>query len=296
MDDAELAEMCGFTVDDFVGVADNESDEEDDTAKVQVDRQARQDPSSAAHGGERRHSGQTPQCGAVLTKADKTQLSVHLKSATEEVKGDILDPGVASIPMDNGPALAPQLETVKAVAKGSISDAEAAAFVLPARGGEWAVANVVQCCEDELATLDAFCVDGLLTAAECDELVATAEGSGRFSFWSAAHDNEHATSGDKSNKNTASSTRAFRNADTIEMHNAALAEEVWNRLEPFLGGRFKSLSVDEETSPQRFERDLAGDWDACGTNTELLVSRYLAGGHFVSGLSRVSSSLSLLCP
>jgi len=288
MDDAELAEMCGFTVDDFVGVADNDSDEEDNTAMVQI---GHQEPCSSAAGrGERGHSvGQNAQFEAVMTKADTTQSFKHLERSSEEAKGDISDPGVVSSPMNNALASAPQLETVKAVAKGSISTTEAAAFALPARGGEWAVANAVRCCEDELASLDAFCVDGLLTAAECDGLVATAEASGCFSFWSVAEGHEDPTSGDSSNtninnnsSNSASSTRAFRNADTIEMHNAALAEEVWQRLEPFLGDRFKSLSVSEERSPQRFERDLAGDWDACGTNPELLVSRYLAGGHFVS--------------
>lgn len=193
---------------------------------------------------------------------------------------------VVSTQADLRTASAPQLETVKAVGKTEISAAEAAAFVLPARGGAWAAAHAARCCEAELAPLDAFCVDGLLTAAECDALVAAAEASGRLSFWSddAATDD----AADDAVYAAAAVARAFRNADTIEMKHPAFADELWQRVAPFLGARFSSLRVDEVSSPHRFERDLAGDWDACGTNADLLVSRYLAGGHFVRARAHFS--------
>jgi hypothetical protein len=252
MDDAELAELCGFTKDAFVGVADDESEDEE---TVIITARNRQKPLSltaigSCNNNTPRHLSQgRPSALALKEQAVPTQ-------------------------KDRRNAPAPQLKTVKAVAKSEISATDAAAFVLSARGGAWAALHAVRCCEAELAPLDAFCVDGLLTASECDALVANAEASGRLSFWSAAED---------------SAARAFRNADTIEMAHPSFAEELWQRLAPFLGARFGSLCVDEALSPERFERDLAGDWDACGTNNELLVSRYLAGGHFVRARSTLCS-------
>jgi leukotriene-A4 hydrolase len=169
------------------------------------------------------------------------------------------------------------LGIVKAVEKEEISAVDAAAFVIGAKGAAWGAANVVRCCCNELAGLDAMCVDGLLTDEECDALVATAEGSGLFSFWSREDAKEGTPEG---GSEEGRSLRAFRNADTIEMTHSSIAQELWARLEPLLDPSVAALDVSAEGTPQRWERDIEGTWVSAGTNDNLLLSRYLSGGHF----------------
>jgi len=169
------------------------------------------------------------------------------------------------------------LGIVKAVAKEEISAVEAEAFVLPARGASWARSHAARCCEAELKGMDAMCVDGILSNEECDALVAAAEASGQFSFWSRE---DGGAAGDGRTASDGRSLRAFRNADTIEMTHEPIAAELWARLEPFLDPALASLEVTAEGTPQRWERDIEGAWCAAGTNVNLLLSRYRSGGHF----------------
>jgi hypothetical protein len=159
-----------------------------------------------------------------------------------------------------------RLENVKAVVKGAVSELEASKFSLLQLGSDWSSSHVRISNETFLEHQDAFVLDGLLTDDECHAIIATAEASNKFSFWSAE---------------TSISGRDFRDADTIEMHHPAMAEEIWLRIKPFLQQlHAQTLSISEDDTPRRWERDIAGCWDARGTNTCLLVSRYKAGGHF----------------
>ena len=121
-------------------------------------------------------------------------------------------------------------------------------------------------------TLDGFVLDGVLTPAECAALIALTEAvpyeDGGFSFW-----------------NRSDPDRAFRNADTIEVHHAALAEVIWRRMRSAM--RDDELIVDlgsEEggsaRQSMRWQRDLEGVWEAVGTNEHVLFGRYRSGGHF----------------
>ncbi len=189
-------------------------------------------------------------------------------------------------PAPTASANALRLNAIKAVSKSRISAGEASLYCLPRRDEAWSLANVSSArtnydhaassptavANRVLQGIDAFVLDGVLTADECDHVIATAEASERFSFWNSEH-----VSGEQEE----SVERSFRNADTIEMDNPALAEELWQRIAPHLEAHGAAVvRVESESEQQRWERDAEGVWDACGTNADLLVSRYLSGGHF----------------
>lgn len=113
--------------------------------------------------------------------------------------------------------------------------------------------------------LDGFVLDGLLSTAECERLIAEAErvprADGGFSFW-----------GDAANPGE---QRRFRSADTLETAQPKLAAQLWARMEPLVGG-----AVEIAPGSERFERDLEGVWEPFGLNEHLLLARYGPGGHF----------------
>jgi hypothetical protein len=226
MDDDDLFELCGLTPRDI----DDISDDEPEDRVIKVAPSEIEERGTASELTPPRQLPPPPTPPTIPTKSLKT----------------------------------PNLSVVKAISKSEVSAAEAAQFLLPQRGAAWALANARESCCDDLAGLDAFCLDGVLTNEECDALVAAAENSGHLSFWSSDR-----------------SAASFRNADTIEMTHPSFAAEVWARVEPFLEAQSaKVLDISEEGTPLRWERDIGGTWDACGTNECLLVSRYEAGGHF----------------
>ena len=109
-----------------------------------------------------------------------------------------------------------------------------------------------------LDPLDAFILTGVLSAKECDQLVENTEAM-CYSFWNAS---------DPERKD-------FRNADTVEVQDANLADRIWKRI--------KDLVVPEVCITEdelRWERGLQGTWKAVGVNPILLFARYGPGGHF----------------
>mmetsp|Transcript_64824 Transcript_64824/g.130353 ORF Transcript_64824/g.130353 Transcript_64824/m.130353 type:complete len:443 (+) Transcript_64824:101-1429(+) len=235
MDDDDLFELCGLSSNDF---GDVEDAEETEVAIKPTLSNAAQHSRTLAE--------------------DKPSTRSPLPTALLQLPSSQLFPKMQSSPAT------PSLGLTKALDKMEITAAEAAEFCLSPRCASWALAHACVSCSDDLAGLDAFCLDGILTDSECDTLVTAAESSGRLSFWSS----------DKSASD-------FRNADTIEMTLPGFAAELWARVEPFLQGQGAStLEISEAETPQRWERDIAGTWDASGTNECLLISRYDSGGHF----------------
>ena len=92
-------------------------------------------------------------------------------------------------------------------------------------------------------------------------MVSAAEAAG-LTFWDSAN---------------AAPRRDYRNADTVEVPTDGVAEALWKRVEHAVP---RLLRIGEDTDPARSQPDLDGEWEACGTNTKLLIARYLSGGHF----------------
>jgi hypothetical protein len=121
------------------------------------------------------------------------------------------------------------------------------------------------------SSIDGFVLDEVLTPDECAALIALTEdvpsADGGYTFW-----------------NKSDPQRAFRNADTIEVHHAALAALLWRRIRSAMteDELALDLSAEEGTARQhmRWQRDLDGQWMAVGSNEHVLFGRYHAGGHF----------------
>ena len=107
--------------------------------------------------------------------------------------------------------------------------------------------------------LDGAILRNVLSAAECERLVACSDSLG-YSFWDP----------DEKRKD-------FRSADTVEAHSHELAAALWARIAPHVRG-LSRVEVSEEQP--RWEREIDGSWTCCGVNPELLFGRYGAGGHF----------------
>lgn len=105
---------------------------------------------------------------------------------------------------------------------------------------------------------DAFVLDGVLTAEECDMLVKQAEGL--WTFWETDPERKRAS---------------FRNAHTVEVQHSELADRIWSRV-----GSLVQPSVTMCEEDERFEVDIEGTWVPYAMNPNLLLSRYLDGGHF----------------
>lgn len=115
-------------------------------------------------------------------------------------------------------------------------------------------------------------LDGLLSTEECARLTATVDACSQLSFWSqAGRDNDEA--------------RAFRNADTVEVCDEALAGLLWERSKHLLEvpERVICIPEDEEevsSSTWSWERELPGKWLPAGFNHDLLFAKYPPEGSF----------------
>lgn len=111
----------------------------------------------------------------------------------------------------------------------------------------------------EVPGCDGFVLDGVLTQAECDSLIS--QGEDLWSFWDNSCENPRVE---------------FRNAHTVEVMHNALADRIWQRVQPFV---VPNVSIVEEDE-RRFEVDIEGEWEPYAVNPTLLLARYLNGGHF----------------
>ncbi|PHJ18122.1 tetratricopeptide repeat-containing protein [Cystoisospora suis] len=111
---------------------------------------------------------------------------------------------------------------------------------------------------DELR--DAFLLEGVLSSKECEWLWTRVENGPGFTYWDSTH--------------TASET--YRSAYTVEIFHPVLADLIWERIKDLV---IPEVTIDENDE-ERAERDLVGDWIACGVNPHMLFARYTDGAHF----------------
>ena len=105
--------------------------------------------------------------------------------------------------------------------------------------------------------MDAFVLEGVLSEAECEALVRETERL-EYSFWDPARKRED-----------------FRSAYTVEIHDTAIADRLWDRIQPHV---VPSVTISEDE--ERWEREIDGEWVAKGINPDMLFARYRDGGHF----------------
>lgn len=104
---------------------------------------------------------------------------------------------------------------------------------------------------------DAFVLDGVLSAEECQSLVEQADGL--WSFWDSSGEQR----------------KSFRDAHTVEVTHRDLADRMWGRVQHLV----EPLVSISDGDPHH-EVDIEGTWHACGINPNMLLGRYLDGGHF----------------
>jgi hypothetical protein len=103
----------------------------------------------------------------------------------------------------------PPLEAVKPGRKRPLKSAES--FEKCVTTGFHNQLNCIQHCDG------VFTIDGVLTEAECAQLCHEVRNCDDLSFWNTDTDN-------------LSASRAFRNADTIEINSNIIAEVLWRRI------------------------------------------------------------------
>lgn len=109
-------------------------------------------------------------------------------------------------------------------------------------------------------------IDDVLRSHECDGLIKAMDLSKSMSFWS-----------NKGRENQES--RAFRDADTVEIHSHYIASALWNRVQSYLNHlKFHFPALDDGTDA--WQVDLIGDWSCAAINHDLLLARYPSGGYF----------------
>jgi hypothetical protein len=117
----------------------------------------------------------------------------------------------------------------------------------------------------------AFYVDNALSPDECALLRSQIDRCDALSFWNEkGRENEEA--------------RMFRDADTIELHSAALALKLWNRVKPLLQLEPVCIAAEEDDEDgnrdPRWERDLFGSWQPSALNRDMLFAKYPSFGSF----------------
>lgn len=106
-------------------------------------------------------------------------------------------------------------------------------------------------------------LDDVVSPDECTRLTNVVNSCNQLAFWSPL--------GRKNDE-----ARAFRDADTVEMHNTSLAAMLWDRIKHiFLDDPSKCVYISEED-----DRELAGVWVPSGLNHDLLFAKYPSGGSF----------------
>ena len=158
----------------------------------------------------------------------------------------------------------PDLNYVKPDSKRALTGTETASFEVKNDEGEG--------CQRELEVTFALdgkvaYVDNLLSEAECQVLCDAVDKSDALTFWSeAGRDNDKA--------------RAFRDADTIEVHSEEIAGTMWARVEHLLNNVISVGDDYDEVNNPNWERELPGDWAPSGFNHDLLFAKYPSGGAF----------------
>lgn len=115
-----------------------------------------------------------------------------------------------------------------------------------------------------------FVATSALSIDECTALVAQTEKAG-YTFW-------HPTD--------TPAKRAFRAADTVEVHSPELADILWSRLGQYVAPRVRLVDEDEGDgdadgdAEESDDRGAEGTWVAYGVNPDMLFARYDEGGHF----------------
>eukprot|EP00440_Ansanella_granifera_P012826 gb/GFBE01013930.1/.p1 GENE.gb/GFBE01013930.1/~~gb/GFBE01013930.1/.p1 ORF type:complete len:396 (+),score=92.88 gb/GFBE01013930.1/:1-1188(+) len=203
-------------------------------------------------------ANEEPQIGTVenksLTAADDGAVSV---GTSQDTHADSLSPAAESVPDVDVVTSGASRSTASGRPISNVVDkAEVAAdkFPLPP---QTSCAPTVE--RKEIDGCDAFILDGVLTSEECDLLIAQAEGL--WSFWETDPDRPRAS---------------FRNAHTVEVTHHELAERIWSRVQALVQ---PSVSILDDDDP-RFEVDIEGSWVPYAMNPNMLLSRYLSGGHF----------------
>eukprot|EP00040_Diaphanoeca_grandis_P026874 m.151489 g.151489 ORF g.151489 m.151489 type:complete len:365 (-) comp30763_c0_seq1:248-1342(-) len=108
---------------------------------------------------------------------------------------------------------------------------------------------------------DAFAIDDVLSQDECELLLAASESAG-LTFWDTTRSNPR---------------KDYRNADTVEVPNTTLAHVLWSRIGHLCP---PVITISPESSKEREQSDLRGEWYGVGTNEKNLFARYQHGGHF----------------
>ncbi|RYH30149.1 2OG-Fe(II) oxygenase [archaeon] len=119
----------------------------------------------------------------------------------------------------------------------------------------------------ERALPGVYYIDNVLTEEECNALVQQIDTSDSLTFWCKEKKEDQAT-------------RAYRNADTLEMQSAFFATELWRRIESALQSNMPPVVISDDPDDESYERDLVGEWKACGTNPLTLFVKYPCHGSF----------------
>ncbi|CBZ55888.1 conserved hypothetical protein [Neospora caninum Liverpool] len=103
---------------------------------------------------------------------------------------------------------------------------------------------------------DVFVLDGVFSTAECEWLRRRVEEGPTFTYWDS----------------TGTANSKYRSAYTVEIHHPGLADVIWERIKDWV---IREVTI-EKDDEERGERDLVGDWIACGVNPHLLFARHTA--------------------
>ena len=109
-------------------------------------------------------------------------------------------------------------------------------------------------------------IDDVITKQECNQLIDVINNHNSLSFWS-----------DKGRDNQ--DTKAFRDADTIEIHSQYISNILWIRIKSYINHISYHFNECDDGS-EAWQVDLIGDWTSTAINHDLLLARYPSGGYF----------------
>ena len=149
----------------------------------------------------------------------------------------------------------PELLSVKPIEKEQSQNTELLDLNAVIRLGEGAGGELVE--KRQVPDMDAFVLENVLSAEQCEELRRRSEAAG-YTFWNA------------------NAKKDFRSAFTVEVQSPELAEHIWDRIKDHVVKKVVITKEDE----RRWMRDVEGEWVAYGVNPSLVLARYRDGGHF----------------
>lgn len=116
-----------------------------------------------------------------------------------------------------------------------------------------------------------YYIDNIVSNQECQQLCDEIKQSKDLSFWS---DNEQG----RNNLDI----KAFRDADTIEIHSDLIASILWKRMEDKLQTLNINLKFEDEDhmNDDSWNTDLPGLWSPIFINNDILLARYASMGYF----------------